>query len=232
MKTKYAIIIPTHDNNIGYKLAALDTYLKHAPDNVDIYFVHGGNFNTVVESKKGDVSYTDLYFKVSEKISCVHKKLYKAFKKLFRKDYDYYIKLDDDTFLFNVDVFASHKTSGEYIGNRKIIENNNDSIAVKNKLVFLKNYKIREPYKGDLPKQYCTGECFILSKKAVESIINYKGPQKYEKFAIDDVAIGKILENEGYKININKFLNYEHPVKFDNFYIYYKKHYTNELIPA
>ncbi len=77
-----------------------------------------------------------------------------------------------------------------------------------------------------------TEEVKTIIAQAVESIINYKGPQKYEKFAIDDVVIGKILENEGYKININKFLNYEHPVKFDNFYIYYKKHYTNELIPA
>ena len=72
----YALIIPTYENNIGFKLSALDTYLKHVPKNMDIFFVYGGNIETVIKSKKGDVEYTDLYFKVPEKITALHKKLF------------------------------------------------------------------------------------------------------------------------------------------------------------
>ena len=43
--TKYALIIPSFENNIGYKMAAVNTFLQHTPKNMDIYFVYGGNQN-------------------------------------------------------------------------------------------------------------------------------------------------------------------------------------------
>ena len=32
--TKYALIIPTFENNIGYKIAALNSFLKHTPGEI------------------------------------------------------------------------------------------------------------------------------------------------------------------------------------------------------
>jgi hypothetical protein len=227
--TKYALAILTFENNIGFKLAALDTYLKHIPDNMDIYFVYGGNISRMVHCKRDGISYTDVYIKTPDNISNVHKKLFGFFKKIINKDYTHALKIDDDTFLYNVDTFLEHKISGDYVGNKVLIT---DEELIRNKFCTLKNYKIRKAYQGELPNQYCSGECVIFSKKSIQTIISYKGKEKYEKFSIEDVAIGNILQKSGIKINPNKFLNYEHPIQIEKFFYLYDKHYVNELIPT
>lgn len=228
----YALIIPTYENNIGFKLSALDTYLKHVPKNMDIFFVYGGNIETVIKSKKGDVEYTDLYFKVPEKITALHKKLFYAFRKLNKQKYTHFIKVDDDTFIHNIDTFLNHKISGDYVGNKVLLETEVQRISARNKLIHLKNYKIRDSYLGELPNQYCSGECIMFSKKAIDTIVNYRGPEKFEKFALEDVTMGKILEKSNIKINLNKFINYEHPVDLNKFHSFYEKHYIDEPVPA
>ena len=227
--TKYALAILTFENNIGFKLAALDTYLKHIPDNMDIYFVYGGSISRMVHCKRDGVSYTDAYIKTPDSISNVHKKLFGFFKKIINKDYTHTLKVDDDTFLYNVDTFLEHKISGDYVGNKVLIT---DEEFVRNKFCTLKNYKIRKAYQGGLPNQYCSGECVIFSKKSMQTIVKYKGKEKYEKFSIEDVAIGNILQKSNIKINPNKFLNYEHPVQIEKFFNLYDRHYVNELIPT
>ena len=42
--------------------------------------------------------------------------------------------------------------------------------------------------------------------------------------------LGNILISNGFKINPNKFLNYEHPVKIDKFYNLYNKHYEPSVV--
>tara|TARA_R110000765_G_scaffold426527_2_gene542470 strand:+ start:1767 stop:2453 length:687 start_codon:yes stop_codon:yes gene_type:complete len=227
--TKYALAILTFENNIGFKLAALDTYLKHIPDNMDIYFVYGGNISRMIHCKRDGISYTDVYIKTPDSISNVHKKLFGFFKKIINKDYTHTLKVDDDTFLYNVDTFLEHKISGDYVGNKVLIT---DEEFVRNKFCTLKNYKIRKAYQGGLPNQYCSGECVIFSKKSMQTIVKYKGKEKYEKFSIEDVAIGNILQKSSIKINPNKFLNYEHPVQIEKFFNLYNRHYVNELIPT
>jgi hypothetical protein len=221
--TKYALVILTSENNIGFKLAALDTYLKHVPDNMDIYFIYGGNISNVIPCKRAGISYTDIYIKTPDSISNLHKKLFGFFRKIVNKDYTHVLKIDDDTFLYNIDTFLEHKISGDYVGNKVLITNEE---VVRNKLCTLKNYKIRKAYKGELPNQYCSGECVIFSKKAIQTIVAYKGKEKYEKFSLEDVAIGNILQKSDIKINPNKFLNYEHPVEIRKFFNLYDKHYT------
>ena len=63
---KYALIIPTFENNIGYKLAAINTYLQHAPKNMDIFFVYGGSQNFIKSSISNGVDYTDVYLKTPD----------------------------------------------------------------------------------------------------------------------------------------------------------------------
>ena len=183
----------------------------------------------MVHCKRDGVSYTDAYIKTPDSISNVHKKLFGFFKKIINKDYTHTLKVDDDTFLYNVDTFLEHKISGDYVGNKVLIT---DEEFVRNKFCTLKNYKIRKAYQGGLPNQYCSGECVIFSKKSMQTIVKYKGKEKYEKFSIEDVAIGNILQKSSIKINPNKFLNYEHPVQIEKFFNLYNRHYVNELIPT
>jgi len=183
----------------------------------------------MVHCKRDGISYTDVYIKTPDNISNVHKKLFGFFKKIINKDYTHALKIDDDTFLYNVDTFLEHKISGDYVGNKVLIT---DEELIRNKFCTLKNYKIRKAYQGELPNQYCSGECVIFSKKSIQTIISYKGKEKYEKFSIEDVAIGNILQKSGIKINPNKFLNYEHPIQIEKFFYLYDKHYVNELIPT
>ena len=108
-----------------------------------------------------------------------------------------------NSFEINVDTFLEHKISGDYVGNKVLIT---DEEFVRNKFCTLKNYKIRKAYQGGLPNQYCSGECVIFSKKSMQTIVKYKGKEKYEKFSIEDVAIGNILQKSNIKINPNKFV--------------------------
>tara|TARA_R100000963_G_scaffold33228_1_gene25423 strand:- start:1391 stop:2077 length:687 start_codon:yes stop_codon:yes gene_type:complete len=225
--TKYALIIPTFENNVGYKIAALNSFLKHTPKNMDIFFVYGGNQNTSKHNSLNGVPFTDVYLKTPDAIYNVHKKIFGVLKKIVNKDYTHVLKIDDDTFLYNIDTFLDHKISGDYVGEKIIVE---DEEATRKILLHKKNYKVRDEYTGEIPTQYCSGECVILSKKAVECLVDYKGKEKYAKFGVEDIIIGNILLSNGFKINPNKFLNYEHPVKLERFHKLYDTHYEKDLV--
>ena len=98
--TKYALIIPTFENNVGYKIAALNSFLKHTPKNMDIFFVYGGNQNTSKHNSLNGVPFTDVYLKTPDAIYNVHKKIFGVLKKIVNKDYTHVLKIDDDTFLY------------------------------------------------------------------------------------------------------------------------------------
>ena len=224
---KYALIIPTFENNIGYKLAAINTYLQHAPKNMDVFFVYGGTQNFIKTSISNGVDYTDVYLKTPDSITNIHKKIFGVFKKLLKSNYTHALKIDDDTFLYNIDTFLQHKISGDYVGEKVLVESPEQT---RNKLIHVKNYRVRTPYTGEIPTQYCSGECVIFSRKAIQYIVDYKGKEKYQKSGIEDIMLGNILISNGFKINPNKFLNYEHPVKIDKFYNLYNKHYEPSVV--
>ena len=135
------------------------------------------------------------------------------------------IKIDDDTFIYNIDTFANHKISGDYVGNKIIIDSENEQ-HVRNKLINVKNYKVRETYNGGLPDAFCSGECYMLSRKAAKLLISYKGSKKRTRFGIEDIFVGYILQSQKVKINQNKFINYEHPVDIEKFHKIYQTHYN------
>jgi hypothetical protein len=225
---RYALIIPSFENNIGFKLAALDTYLKHKPSNMDIFFVYGGRSTQFITNCKNGIPYTDVYVNVPENITSLHKKIYKFFRTYINtllKDYTHFLKIDDDTFIYNIDTFANHKISGDYVGNKIIIDSENEQ-HVRNKLINVKNYKVRETYNGGLPDAFCSGECYMLSRKAAKLLISYKGSKKRTRFGIEDIFVGYILQSQKVKINQNKFINYEHPVDIEKFHKIYQTHYN------
>ncbi len=230
MKNRYAILIPTFQNNIGYKLAALHTFLKHRPENVDVFFIYGGNKNFDVDSSSPDTGkYKDVYLDVPDRISTVHKKFYRFISKNknMLKKYEYIIKIDDDTFINNIDEIEYEKFKGDYIGNKIEITSDVED-ATRSRLRNLKYYKERNRYTGKLPQFYCSGECVIFSKNAIEIISKYKGSYKNDKFGIEDIFTGGILSSENIKIYNNKFITYEHPVKEADFYKLYSAHYEKE----
>ena len=143
MKNRYAILIPTFQNNIGYKLAALHTFLKHRPENVDVFFIYGGNKNFEIESSSPDTGkYKDVYLDVPDRISTVHKKFYRFISKNknMLKKYEYIIKIDDDTFINNIDEIEYEKFKGDYIGNKIEITSDIEDIT-RSRLRNLKYYK-------------------------------------------------------------------------------------------
>ena len=232
MKTnnKYAIVITTFENNIGYKLAGINTFLKHTPDNVDIFYIYGGNQNKEIQNNTGKPNWCDIFLDVPDRITMVHKKLYKFFskyKKVLSK-YLYIIKIDDDTFINNIDEIDFDKLKGDYIGKKIDISEENE-IQLRTKFHHLKNYKIREMYNGELPTQFCSGECVIFSYESIKRIISYQGFYKRTNFGLEDIFTGAILNNNEVKITNNKLISYEHSVKENDFYKLYNTHYKKEL---
>ena len=227
MMNKYAIIIPTFENNIGYKLAGINTFLKHVPDNVDIFYVYGGNRNFLIQNPgNGKPQWFDVYIDIPDRISTVHKKLYKFFSKYKKvlSEYSHIIKIDDDTFINNIDEIDFDKLKGDYVG-KKVDINDENQEQIRTKFHHLKNYKVREVYKGELPEQFCSGECVIFSYEAIKELISYQGYFKRTNFGLEDVFTGNILTNKQFKITNNKLISYEHPVKESDFHKLYITHY-------
>lgn len=224
--TKYALVIPTFENNIGYKLAAIDTYLKELPKNVDIFFVYGGKVDEVNKVFRNGVEFYDVYCNIPDRIEVLHKKLFYFFKKFKKQllEYDYIVKVDDDAFIMNVDAFTTSKFSGDYIGNKVDINDKNEE-QLRSKLNHLKNYKVRDKYTGDLPSSFCSGEFVIFSNKSLQTLLSYNGGLKRKNYGLEDIFIGDILTQNDIKITINKVFNIEHPVTEPNFYKLYTTHY-------
>lgn len=222
-----ALVIPTFENNIGFKLAALNTYLKHKPDNVDVYFVYGGRSNQIIRNQSNDhIRYFDAYVETPDRITLLHRKLYKFFR-VFKnklKKYSHIIKIDDDTFISNIDTINLDKLTGDYCGNVVKITDKNEQ-QLRNKLLYLKHYKVRETYTGSLPEQYCSGECYILSQKALQKLISYKGTKKRVNFGLEDIFTGYMLNSQGINSTQCSLIKYEHPVQMEKFNKFYSDFY-------
>lgn len=229
MNNKYAIVIPTFENNVGYKLASINTFLKHVPENVDVFYVYGGNKNLLIESfVDTKLKCYDVFVDVPDNITSVHKKLYKFFSKYKKvlSEYSHIIKIDDDTFINNIDDIDFNKIKGDYIGKKVDINEDNEE-GLRYKLVHLKKYKIREKYKGELPEQFCSGECVIFSYEAIKQIVSYQGYYKRVKSGSEDIFTGGVLNSYNTKITNNKLISYEHSVKESDFYKLYNTHYND-----
>ncbi len=224
--TKYALVIPTFENNIGFKLAALDTYLKELPKNVDVFFVYGGKTDEVNKVYRNGIQYFDVYCNVPDRIEILHKKLFYFYKKFKKQllEYDYIVKIDDDTFILNVDAFATSKFSGDYIGTKIDVTDKNEE-QLRGKLNQLKKYKVREKYNGTFPKSFCSGEFVIYSMKSLNALLSYNGGLKRKNYGLEDVFMGDILTKNEIKITMNKVFNTQHPIVESEFYKLYSTHY-------
>jgi len=133
------------------------------------------NFSNLKET------YNNLYLKVLESLKYVNSNL----------QYDYVIKIDDDT-LFNIDKFNLSLLTADYIGVPVTSLDENYIIIPRLKTQKKINLGMHE---GQC--FYMCGDFYILSKKAVEHVLNKteKVKEIKEEFICEDYLIGYLLKD-------------------------------------
>jgi hypothetical protein len=166
-------------------------------------------------------------------------KTYITLKSTFTIEYDYLVKLDDDTFI-NTDNFAILPENFDYAGKFNSAKNNNPSTHFYK--VTNKNYKVNK----QLPKfDYAEGGFYILSKKAVSEIISVEKSffvNTPENYRGEDVCVGEILNHKKFiKLDLNskysKLLNMDittdnisiHPVQPECMFKLIDMNYDNQI---
>jgi hypothetical protein len=126
-------------------------------------------------------TYNNLYLKILESLKYVNSEL----------EYDYVIKIDDDT-LFNIDRFNSTMLTADYIGSPEI--NLAENYISLPRLNLFKKIDLGM-HKGKC--FYMCGDFYALSKKAIEHVLsNIEKVKKIkEEFICEDYLIGYLLEN-------------------------------------
>lgn len=128
-------------------------------------------------------SYVNLYNKILESLKYININL----------EYDYIIKIDDDT-LFNIDKFDLKMLSADYIGRQ--MSNTEDNYICLPRLNIFKHINLGMNKKDC---SYMTGDFYILSKKAVQHVLsnlNKVDSVKYMDSAIaEDYLIGYLLKD-------------------------------------
>lgn len=159
--------------------------------NITPIFVHGNQDLSI------DIPYETLKVDVEEKYSNLHKKIIESLCIIQNRDFDFLIKIDDDT-LFNIDLLdTSFLKDNDYIG--------------RFEPSFTENYiKIHIPmynFYDNIPLypsifqdkfKFATGDFYILSKKAINYIITQKSifyTFSDEDYICEDQLIGFILNN-------------------------------------
>jgi hypothetical protein len=126
-------------------------------------------------------TYNNLYLKILESFNYVNTKL----------DYDYVIKIDDDT-LFNIDKFNLTILTADYIGSPET--NLAENYISLPRLNLFKKIDLGM-HKGKC--FYMCGDFYILSKKAIQHILTNieKTDQIKEEFICEDYLIGHLLND-------------------------------------
>ena len=108
MKNKFIILIYTHKKTFFKKQNILNYYIKKI------------KFPTFLVTGDNDIKHKNvLHIKFKECYDQLGLKTYLAFKKVVNNNFDFLIKLNDDTF-FDIDKFLDEEISGyDYIGKKE-----------------------------------------------------------------------------------------------------------------
>jgi len=132
-----------------------------------------------------------------ERYTNLYKKIFMMLQKASTLDYDYIIKIDDDT-LFNFTEYNTEMLDGDYIGRM------HESYSQNKIDITLPMYNIKKtiqlyPSIFNSEFSFATGDCYILSKKAVDIICaksSVLNTCKESEYICEDQLIGYILKDE------------------------------------
>jgi hypothetical protein len=174
------------------------------PENLTVVFCFGSNYDDRYAELLKD--YKTLKVDTEEQYLFRALKTKKIFESIVNFDYDYIIKIDDDTIL-NYDLINSLNLSFDYIGRFQNCD--------RESFIQIQLYKFNIFDKIDAftkvfthPFKFATGDCYCLSKKAVNLINNYMLPKLNKEdflFLNEDQLVGFILSETGITYNDIKF---------------------------
>lgn len=134
-----------------------------------------------------------------EKYTCLYKKILTSFEQSLSQEFDYLIKIDDDT-LFNIDRFGEIELDADCIGRQREKYTENSVLIDLPMYNFKKLIKWYPSFFADIPF-FFTGDFYILSRRVIEFIVKSKPDLldkclSQEEYIPEDQLIGYILKDQ------------------------------------
>lgn len=190
---KIALLITTHSKHIKRfenQLFNLN-YSKQVLilNNITTFFLVDDDFNTV--------KYKDLNFiktKEIDKYSNLYRKLLSGYEYLFNNyNFDYIIKIDDDTLVDFTKINLSKIKDYSYAGH--LIKHNTDEGRLSINFLSCNKTINLFPFEFNNLKEYIAGNFYILSKHSVQKILEFKVPKHFNDYYInEDSFFGYIMQ--------------------------------------
>ena len=192
-------VCATNSERIKFQIANLEKHKDNLKNNGIIPIFVFGDI-----AYKEQIDYDSWNLDTEERYSNLYKKILKSLKKSLDTEYDYLIKIDDDT-LVNWDKFGvSFLKDYDYIGRIQNFYTQNKVVLDIpmfniNKTINLYPQTFKENFK------FATGDFYCLNKKTVEFLVEQEEfvyqHFKEEEYICEDQLIGFLLRNKEIKTN-------------------------------
>lgn len=151
------------------------------------------------------IPYTKWHVDVEERYTNLYKKILKGFQKSLENEYDFLVKIDDDT-IVNWDRFELNLIEGfDYIGRLQHFYTQN-KITLDIPMYNLDTTINLYPKEFSTNFSFATGDFYILSRKLVEHIVSYQdyvlSNFQEEEYVCEDQLIGFLtLKDRNFLVN-------------------------------
>jgi hypothetical protein len=173
-----------------YKVKGIqDTWLKTVPPNVRVIFVYGRPGR--MASIEGDRLFLDCpeaYEKLPQKMHCFFQYCVQNF------DFDYLLKIDDDSYVDIGKLLAFNLRDRDYIGLFRGMGDERVTRTWHYGKCTDKSFEV--PYEGKYIADWARGGGYILSRKAVEKLA-LKTAESHKEHIFEDKMVGDALASEG-----------------------------------
>ena len=169
------------------------------PDGMSLQYVYGNSEEPVEDGR-------NLYLPCEESYEYLLDKTYHTLKYLSDKDFEYWIKLDNDIFIPDFEKFTDKileiSRQGFDCATTSFVRCKNNYISRTWHYEKVPDiYKI--PYLGDYPDRWMGGYCYIINKKFCKIALEQLEKTKQHKLpvtqAFEDIVISNILFSNGAK---------------------------------
>ena len=171
---------------------------KAIPTGFELYYVYGKAEQATEEGR-------NLYLPCEESYEYLLDKTYHTLKYLSDKDFEYWIKLDNDIFIPDFEIFTDkiREISGEGFDCATTSFARYNGYTSQTWHYGKVSQKLRVPQAADFPKKWLCGYCYIISKKFCKIALEHLEKTKQYKLpvtqALEDVVISNILFSNGAK---------------------------------